>query len=269
MKPNWLICGLAAAGLGLAFIANSQEPAPKAFEKAAEGQEQTEEPDLMDADGGNPTQVQVQVEYVEMSHEALTKLLFLAKPKSSDATKLREQVQAMVSKNEAKVLETQICTARSGQKATTESIHEFIYPTEYEPPSFPSPIASNEGNAQNFPQEWKTSPTPTAFETRKLGGTLEIEPTIGQDNRIIDLRFVPELVWHTGNVTWHEGKDFFGNPFKLQMPDFYTIRLNTALTLINGQYTLAGVVSPKNDKGDIDMTRKVMVFIKCDVIVVK
>lgn len=264
-----MLVGLAAAGLGLAFVANSQEPAPKAFEKSAEGQEQTEEPDLMDADGGNPTQVQVQVEYVEMSHEALTKLLFLAKPKSSDATKLREQVQGMVSKNEATVLETQIAIARSGQKATSESIHEFIYPTEYAPPQFPAHSGSDAGNApKNFP-EWSPGPTPTSFETRNLGGTLEIEPTIGEDYRIIDLRFVPELVWHTGNVTWQDGKDKFGNPFRVEMPDFYTLRLNTALMTINGQYTLAGVVSPKNDKGDTDMTRKVMVFVKCDVLVVK
>jgi hypothetical protein len=266
MKSHWMLVGLAAAGLGLAFVANSQEPAPKAFEKAAEGQEQTEEHDLMDADVGNPTQVQIQVEYVEMSHEALTKLLFLAKPKSSDATKLREQVQDMVSKNEAKVLETQIAITRSGQKATSEAIHEFIYPTEYEPPAF---SGSFEGNPPKNPPVWSPGPTPTAYETRNLGSTLEIEPTIGGDNRVIDLRFIPELVWHVGNVAWHEGKDNLGNPFKVQMPDFYTIRLNTDLMTINGQYTLAGVVSPKNDKGDTDMTRKVMVFVKADIIVVK
>lgn len=269
MKSHWILVGLAAAGLGLAFVANSQEPAPKAFEKAAEGQAVDDEPDLMDSDHGLPTQVQVQVEYVEMSHEALTKLLFLAKPKSSDATKLREQVQDMVTKNEAKVLETQIAIARSGQKATTESIHEFIYPTEYEPAILPkSPDQKIEAAKEKgvYPV---TPGQPTAFETRNVGCTLEIEPTIGVDDRTIDLRFVPELIWHTGNTVWHEGKYPSGSPFKVQMPDFYTLRLNTALMTINGQYTLAGVVSPKNEKGDTDMTRKVMVFVKCDIIVVK
>ncbi len=269
MKPNWLLCGLATASLAVAFIANSQEPAPKAFEKAQADQEMEEESDLMDSDNDRPKQVQVQVEFVEMSHEALTKLLFLAKPKSSDATKLREQVLDMVSKNEAKVLETQIAVARSGQKATAESIHEFIYPTEYEPPKLPGSTGSDAGDAPKNPPEWSPGPTPTAFDTRNLGSSLEIEPTIGEDNRIVDLRFVPELVWHTGNVIWHEGKDSSGNPFKVQMPDIYTLRLSTALTLINGQYTLAGVVSPKDEKGDTDMTRKVMIFVKGDVLVVK
>jgi len=265
-----MLVGLAMAGLGFAFISNGQEPAPPAFEKATgQATPQPEESELIDSDGDRPKQVQVQVEFVEMSHEALTKLLFLAKPVSSDATKQREQVQEMISKNEAKVLETQIAVASSGQKATSESIHEFIYPTEYEPPEFPAHGGSDAGNTPKNPPEWSPGPTPTAFETRNLGGTLEIEPTISEDNRLIDLRFVPELVWHTGNVNWHEGKDKLGNPFHVQMPDIYTLRLNTAITLVSGQYALAGVVSPKDGKGETDMTRKVMVFVKCDVLVVK
>ena len=266
-----MLVGLAMGGLGFAFIANSQEPAPKPFEGVAEGQEATEEPDVFDPDRDRPKQVQVQVEFVEMSHEALTKLLLLAKPASSDATKLRQQVQDMVSKNEAKVLETQILVARSGQKATSESIHEFIYPTEFTPSALEEHIdkirdiqkAAGESGLCFNPS------TPTAFETRNVGATLEVEPTLGQDNQTIDLRLVPEIICHTGNTVWHEGKDTNGNAFRMAMPDFYTLRLNTALTCINGQYTLAGVVSPKNDKGETDMTRKLLVFVKCDVLVVK
>jgi hypothetical protein len=269
MKRTWIAMGCVLASLPLAALAQNQEPAPPAFEKSAEGSEKTEEPDLFDADANAPKQVQVQVEFVEMPHEALTKLLFLAKPKSADATDLRKQVQDMVSRNEAKVIETQIVIARSGQKATSESIHEFIYPTEYEPPGFPAHTGSDAENAPKDSPQWSPAPTPTAFETRNLGTTVEIEPTIGEDNRIIDLRFVPELIWHTGNVTWQEGKDKFGNPFTIEMPEIYMLRLNTAFTCISGQYTLVGVVSPKDEKGETDMTRKVMVFVKCYILAVK
>lgn len=272
MKTHRMLIGLAVAGFGISFIARSQEPAPPAFEKAAEGTKQaaeaSEESDLFDSNAGAPKQVQAQVEYVEMSHEALTKLLFMAKPKSSDATKLREQVQEMVGRNEAKVLETQICVARSNQKATVESIHEFIYPTEYEAPKLPGTF-SNEKTEPDAGPDWTHGPVPTAFETRNLGSTLEIEPTIAEAEPVIDLRFVPEMVWHTGNSVWRDGKDASGNAYKIEMPDIYTIRLNTALTCINGQYSLAGVVSPKDDKGNTDTSRKVMVFVKCDILVVK
>ncbi len=274
MKTHCMLTGLAMAGLGLTFIAKSQEPAPADEAKGATTRKSSEvDPFDPDASPPKPMLVQVQVEYLEMSHEALTKLLFLAKPTSSDATKLREQVQEMVGKNEAKVIETQICTAKSGQKATCESIHEFMYPTEYEPPRFPGPShvikkADQPEIAAGLGFE-ECPATPTAFETRNVGSTLEIEPTIGEEGRFIDLRFVPEFIWHTGNNTWHEGKDRAGNPYRIQMPDFYTLRFNTSLTCINGQYNLAGVVSPKDDKGDTDTSRKVMVFVKCDILEVK
>jgi hypothetical protein len=251
MKSHWMLVGLAAVGLGFAFVANSKEVDPFADPPAGVA------PPV-------PMQVQVQVEFVELSHEALTKLLFLTKPTSADATALRQQLQDMVSKNEAKILETQIAVARSGQKGGSESIHEFIYPTEYEPT-----CSLMDEELSKKPKTPNALAVPTTFETRNLGSILEVEPAVGEGNRIVELRFVPELIWHSGSAIWYEGKDSSGNPFKVQTPDIYTIRLNTGIQCISGQYTLAGVISPKNDKGDTDMTRKVMVFVKCDVLEVK
>ncbi len=274
MKRTRNVIGLALAGLGLFVSARSQEPVPPAFEKTAATPEETDGSapyDPFDPDIHAPKQVQVQVEFVELPHEVLTTLLFLAKPKSADATHLRQQVQDMVAKKEAKVLETQIVVARSGQKATTEAIHEFMYPTEYQPPTLPKEDGSSKSA---IPRPADIAPsggvaTPTAFETRNLGGTLEIEPTIDETDKLIDLRFVPELTWHCGNTVWQEGKDSAGNSFKYQMPNFYRLRLNTALTCLNGQYNFAAAVSPKDAKGEVDMTRKVMIFVKCDILVVK
>ena len=211
--------------------------------------------------------VQIQVEYLELSHEALTNLLFSGEPATADGTALRKRLQEMVGKKEATVLETQLLLAKSGQKATTESIHEFIYPTEYEPPQLPcSPPIKN--TAENLGDR-SISGLPTAFDTRNLGSTLEVEPTLSADGKIIDLRLVPELVWHTGNTSWQETKDARDNVFRVQMPDIYSMRLNTSTTCVAGEYTLIGVVSPKDGKGELDTTRKVMVFVKCSVVAVK
>lgn len=268
MKTSWMITGLVLTGFAFPTISHSQEPAPPAFEKSAEGSGKTEDPDIFDADANAPKLLQVQVEFVEMSHEALTKLLFLAKPKSTDATDLRKQVQDMVSKKEAWVIETQIVVSRSGQKATSESIHEFIYPTEYQPSSMEKKAKDTLDKAALSP--FPCNPAmPTAYETRNIGSTLEVEPTLGEDNKTIDLGFLPEISSHTGNTAWHEGRDTNGNPFKIAMPDFHILRISTAITCLNSQYTLAGVVSPKDEKGETDMTRKVMVFVKCDVLAVK
>jgi len=146
-------------------------------------------------------------------------------------------------------------TARSGEKALIEIIREFIYPTEYEPPELPNSIGSSfsdnglgiGGGTSSFPV---TPATPTSFETRNTGITLEIEPTIGGNDFVIDLRFAPEIVEFEGFVNYGSpiqspATDFLGNPTtvtitenRIEMPVFSTRRVTTALTIYDG-YTVA------------------------------
>lgn len=145
-------------------------------------------------------------------------------------------------------------TARSGEKALIEIIREFIYPTEYEPPELPNSIGGGVGgdggiggNAGIFPV---TPATPTSFETRNTGVTLEIEPTIGGNDFVIDLRFAPDIVEFEGFVNYGSpiqspATDFLGNPTtvtitenRIEMPVFSSRRVTTALTIYDG-YTVA------------------------------
>jgi general secretion pathway protein D len=150
-------------------------------------------------------------------------------------------------------------TAKSGQKATIEIIREFIYPTEYEPPELPQQVGQGvgggggvggvlgSGGGGSFPV---TPATPTAFDTRNTGVTLEIEPTIGQNDFVIDLRFVPEIIEFEGFINYGSpiqspGTDALGNPTntvitenRIEMPVFSARRVNTALTIYDG-YTVA------------------------------
>ena len=91
---------------------------------------------------------------------------------------------------------------------------------------------------------------PTAFETRNTGVTLEIEPTIGENDFMINLRFVPEIVEFEGFINYGSpiqtaGTDALGNPVsvvitenRIEMPVFATRRVNSALTIYDG-YTVA------------------------------
>ena len=110
-----------------------------------------------------------------------------------------------------------------------------------------------------------TGPTPTSFETRNLGSTLEIEPTVGADGKIIDLRFSPNIVYHVGNETWAEWKGQYGDA-SIRMPTMYSLRLTTALTLLAGQPLLVAALSPKGEDGFPDFKRKLLIFIRCDVL---
>jgi len=145
-------------------------------------------------------------------------------------------------------------TARSGEKALIEIIREFIYPTEYEPPELPNSIGGGTtgglglgGSSGIFPV---TPATPTSFETRNTGVTLEIEPTIDGNNFVIDLRFAPDIVEFEGFVNYGSpiqspATDFLGNPTtvtitenRIEMPVFSSRRVTTALTIYDG-YTVA------------------------------
>lgn len=217
-----------------------------------------------EADRELPKIVRVQVEFIEVPHETMTELLQAPRTSAND-TPLRAKLQDLVKEGKAKIIETQMATARSGQKATTESINELIYPVEYDQRQIQHIAPENEKPQSEPPVE--AMPTPVAFETRSIGSTLEIEPTIGEDQKIIDLRLLPTLVYHTGNEIWHEetkGKD----THRIQMPNFYKIQVDTSMTLITGQPFLMAAVSPKDDKGASDFTKKVLIFARADVVTV-
>lgn len=148
-------------------------------------------------------------------------------------------------------------TARSGEKALIEIIREFIYPTEYEPPELPNSIGggvSTTGTGLGLGSSGGIFPvtpaTPTSFETRNTGVTLEIEPTIGGNDFVIDLRFAPDIVEFEGFVNYGSpiqspATDFLGNPTtvtitenRIEMPVFSSRRVSTALTIYDG-YTVA------------------------------
>jgi len=120
-----------------------------------------------------PRQIRIQVEFIEVTHEMFSDLTLGKKTSANDA-ELRKTLGELVKKGEAKIVETMMCVARSGQKATTESIREFIYPTEYEPAETPNKVVTEkDGEKTEAPApDLAHGPTPTAFETRNLGSTL-------------------------------------------------------------------------------------------------
>lgn len=209
--------------------------------------------------------VRVQVEYIEVSHEQLTELMFGEKPSKND-TELRKVLGQMAKDGKAKFIETQLLTCRDGKQATTESVKEFIYPTEYDPPEIPlSEQRKGQNPKADATQLEAIGPNPTAFETRNLGPTLEVETHISDDQKKVSLTLVSEIVDHVGNTVWLEWKGKYGNS-PVQMPSMYTVRFVTRVNLTPGKPMLAAVLTPKDKDGNPDPSRKYMVFVRCDLI---
>lgn len=164
---------------------------------------------------------------------------------------------------------------RSGQTATIESVREFIYPTEYEPPELPNQVG---GNFQIDPagglagQDAGVTPVtpahPTAFETTNLGCMLEVLPQLGEDG-VVEVAIKPEIRDFDGFINYGTpirggssssvfdptggvlSSGSFGTITEnaILMPVFSTIRGNSTLSIYNGEtVVLGGLLANSNIK---------------------
>lgn len=161
-------------------------------------------------------------------------------------------------------------TTKSGQKATIEIIREFIYPTQFQPPQIPQNFSGGNsfsngttgllgaatgaitgGSTQggSFPV---TPTTPTNFEKRNTGVTLEVEPVIGPDNYTIDLNLQPQVVDFDGFINYGSpiqtnSTNILGvstpvviTPNVINQPVFDTRKVSTSVSVYDGSTVVLG-----------------------------
>lgn len=201
---------------------------------------------------GSPIHIRVQTTMVEMPLRTYTELF-----NSQKSQTIYQATQQLIKDEKATLISSDILIARSGEKATSESVREFIFPTEYEPPGFtpPPPPAT--------PQIRPPFSCSTTFETRNVGATLEIEPTA--NGQLIDLRLAPDWVFLSGFTVWQTHRDIWGLA-DAKLPEFYSYRTNTAITLVDNRYQHLCAFTPMNPQGKADYTRKVLLFVKATII---
>ncbi|MEM6278433.1 MAG: type II and III secretion system protein, partial [Verrucomicrobiota bacterium] len=118
---------------------------------------------------------------------------------------------------------------RPGQIASIEQVREFIYPTEYDPPEIPnqvgiSPLSPGVVLLTDVIEFPVTPATPTAFETRRLGSVIEVEPIVAADNQTISVNITADFSDFVGFIN-------YGTPIR-----------NAAIGVVDG----AGVVLTDN-----------------------
>ncbi len=101
-----------------------------------------------------------------------------------------------------------------------------------------------------------TPATPTAFETRNTGATLEVEPVIDADGVHIDLNIAPQHVEFLGyqlfpmpkdkDITGADGKDS-------RQAIYFTMKTTTSLTLYTGRHALLGFYKKEKPAGTVEI----------------
>ncbi len=154
-------------------------------------------------------------------------------------------IRALNQKKGVDLLSAPKVTTKSGQKAIIEIIREFRYPTEFDPPQIPQNFGGggNNGGGTTQINSFPVTPTtPTTFETRNTGVTLEVEPVVGPDSYTIELSLVPQVVEFEGFIN-------YGSPITTASPAF-----NAAGIQIGSTQT---VITPNVINQPIFSTRKV------------
>lgn len=143
---------------------------------------------------------------------------------------------------------------KSGQRASVVVSREFRYPTEFDPPQVPQ--TSGDGIPGSItelaaPVNPVTPATPTAFEKRDIGYSLEVEPVVGENGKTVDLNLVPSSVEFEGFVD-------YGSPIALTgtaapvgaiatenhiyQPIFRTNKVTTSVSVWDGNTIVLGGV---------------------------
>ncbi len=107
--------------------------------------------------------------------------------------------------------------------------------------SGPRPAGSSPAGSVFAPWPYTTA-TPQSFEWRNTGWTMEIELTIADDGRTVDLNMAPQFVRLCGLESQSPSGE-------IVQPVFETSKIATQITTTFGQPTLAGTFCPPVDAG--------------------
>ncbi len=148
--------------------------------------------------------------------------------------------QQMIARGDATLVANLILKGEAGKLLLSSSVEEVRYPTEFDPPHLP----------QNVPKEklvevLKNWPlvgiTPTAFETRHVGATLELNATVSDDGAWISAEVTPQHVRLLRMDRFDAGTMPSGEHLTVEQPQFLSLKNSLKMHLRLGQRTLVGV----------------------------
>lgn len=178
---------------------------------------------------------------------------------TGDDTILRRQAQAWLKAGEASLLETVSLTGRSGQRSRVDAVEELIYTVGYDPHETPGKVVLEGSGLQSV----VVPVVPAAFETRKLGTSLQLDTVLGADGSTLDVALSPESVQKIGTIDWPPAEG--ANITAAVLPLLHTMKFSTQVTLKSGQYRFLGTTRPSAPTVESRKQPLVMSFLRGDV----
>jgi len=114
-----------------------------------------------------------------------------------DNAKIQMLMRGLEQKKGVDMMSQPSVVTRSGQSSSISIVREFMYATEYEPPELPNSIGDAVGGSTPV-----TPATPTAFEKKDVGVSLEVLPVVDADKRFISVTLNPVFSDFDGYVNY-------------------------------------------------------------------
>jgi len=168
-------------------------------------------------------------------------------------------IRALNQKKGVDLMSAPKVTTKSGNKAVIKVVRNFPYPTEFSAPQAPTATTGTSVSTTStlktgfYSDSLLTPTTPTAFEKRDIGVTLEVEPVVGPDNYTIDLNLSPEVVEFDGFINY--GSPIVGPTYNwttlsigtydittnvINQPIFAVRKVTTSVSIWDGQTVALG-----------------------------
>lgn len=165
---------------------------------------------------------------------------FAGKDLEAATSGLRKSAREWIQGGRGREVDRRTGPVKSGNRSVLESVFEIRYPTEF---------------------AYDPAVAPTTFETRNTGYTIELEPVLSADGKMVDVSIVPQDTRYCGKVVVHRAA-FEGKMVpSIEQPIFATMRVSTNISTAVGQYSLLAINTPVNDNMQPDPQRRILTFI--------
>lgn len=156
-----------------------------------------------------------------------------------DSEKIYAEVRKRVDGGTAILEEFGVLRTSHTGKAATNSIEEYLYPTEYDPAELPNYIG--QGSPEHDTSGVSTPANPTSYEKQDLGFTMEVGFTAKESPETIKVDLEVNRVTLKSRDSWGKEKA------EAQVPQFGVQQIKRAVLLKKEQNTLVGSISPPRE----------------------